>query len=69
MLLQAVVAALDRFVPEPVLAINGWKTMVLMILTTCIQQHHLVNTIWEGKTTRCAESSGTACDAAPHCRC
>ncbi len=40
-----------------------------IILTACIQQHHLVNTIWKGKTERCAESSGTGCDAGPGCCC
>ena len=37
--LQAVAAALGRSMPEPVLARNGQKRMMLMILTTCVQQH------------------------------
>ncbi len=39
--LQAVAAALRRFMPEPVLAKIGQKRMMLMTLTTCVQQHGL----------------------------
>jgi len=37
--LQAVAAALRKSMPEPVLARIGQKRTMLMILTTCVQQH------------------------------